>query len=289
MSIVEEVGRRRALTQGAQTGLQARHALEASRAAVLAAHTAVGLMWPIDRDAARLLRSSEALARTAVAALAARLARDRAQQGPAVSLDPAAGEAAAAVAVEGSSKSSRRRRRQQTAAAGGQGSDEAMVSEGKGTSRAARRRAKQRSDAAVKEASMRVDAEGARGSVSAASAPAAARQVVGYLDGIDAKPIAELVGLGFIACDEAEGAGASGGCGSVAAVSAVDLFGGSAAGPAPSAASHFVQRKAFLTSMIGGYTLSEAMLMSKAEGLPTSGGVVKLRARLIAHMVNMYK
>ena len=48
-----------------------RQATESARATVLAAHASVGLAWQVDKNAARLLRTAEALCRTAVAALAA--------------------------------------------------------------------------------------------------------------------------------------------------------------------------------------------------------------------------
>ena len=44
-------------------------ALEAARAAVLAVHAAVGIGWPVNRQAARTLRAAEALCRTSVAIL----------------------------------------------------------------------------------------------------------------------------------------------------------------------------------------------------------------------------
>ena len=61
------------LTAMAKTAppLAARAAIEASRAAVIAVHAAVGLTWGHDRAAARALRAAEALARTAVALLVA--------------------------------------------------------------------------------------------------------------------------------------------------------------------------------------------------------------------------
>ena len=48
-----------------------RIAIEATRAAVLAAHASVGLAWPVDRQAARAIRAAEALLRSATAILAA--------------------------------------------------------------------------------------------------------------------------------------------------------------------------------------------------------------------------
>ena len=50
--------------------LHRRLALEAVRASVLAVHSSVGLVWPIDRGTARLLRSAESLCRSAAAVLA---------------------------------------------------------------------------------------------------------------------------------------------------------------------------------------------------------------------------
>ena len=55
------------LTQMAEVDMK--YVLEAYRASVLAVHTSVGLVWPKHRAAARLLRSAEALCRSAVALL----------------------------------------------------------------------------------------------------------------------------------------------------------------------------------------------------------------------------
>ena len=51
------------------TPLEARAAVEAARATIVAAHAAVGLTWSHNQAAARALRAAEALSRTAVALL----------------------------------------------------------------------------------------------------------------------------------------------------------------------------------------------------------------------------
>ena len=58
-----------ALAAASKPTMEVKMALEAARAAVLAVHAAVGLVWPHHRQAARGLRAAEGLCRSAVALL----------------------------------------------------------------------------------------------------------------------------------------------------------------------------------------------------------------------------
>ena len=101
----------------------AKHALEAARAAALAAHSAAGLATTSSmREAARLLRSAEALARSAVAVLAApRAPVTSTPTSPATAASPS-GPPPVSSTVDGGIGKKRRRRRKK--ASGGKGRGE---------------------------------------------------------------------------------------------------------------------------------------------------------------------
>ena len=79
--------------------------LEATRAAVLAAHSAAGLAWEHSKEVGRTLRAAEALCRSAAALLAA-------SRGPPATQAAQKASLAAPAAGCGKSRSARRRRRQ---------------------------------------------------------------------------------------------------------------------------------------------------------------------------------
>ena len=94
--------------------LKTKYLVEAARGAALAAHSAAGLADAAScREAARLLRSSEALARTAVAVLSARVSPKETVQGvtPDACEGPARGADGAAGPTNPPGNGARRRRR----------------------------------------------------------------------------------------------------------------------------------------------------------------------------------